>query len=355
MVLDHNGISELEWERYYNPDNSIFVSFRKLLSEVNAIIFLIVATNLFFILRFFYQHYILKPFAHSINMRKSFLPRFLENGWYSLYYIVFFTFGSYVYSKEPWSIFPTMNIWLGWPCQPFTTLFRTYYLLELAFYLHCTIALFFETRRKDFYQMLTHHVATFFLVGASYWYRYHRIGIAILWIHNISDIFLYSAKAINYVQKDTKNKTLFIMSETFFVLFAVSFFFTRLLFFPFTLVKTTLFEAYYVSVSFPLFYPTNVALLTLLFLHMFWFYLILRIVYSKFSQGSQFDDIRSDSEEEVDSGKKSKKGLDAEPTSRQSKQQQLQKVNKKSNNNVATTSNEAGTASPVSVSSKKKN
>eukprot|EP01133_Synstelium_polycarpum_P004124 gene4124-4816_t len=313
MVMDQNGISELEWERYYNPDNSIFLSFRKVVSELNAILFLVLATNLFFLIRFFYQHYILKPIAISYAIRKANVPRFLENGWYTLYYITFFCFGTYVYTKESWTLFPTMNIWLGWPTQSFSTLFRTYYLLELAFYLHCTIALSFETRRKDFYQMLTHHVATFFLVGASYWYRYQRVGLAILWIHNISDIFLYGAKALNYVQKETKDHTLYMITEMIFILFAVSFFMTRLMFLPLVLVRSTLFEAYFVSTSYPLFYPTNVALLTLLLLHIFWFYLVLRIVYAKMFKGNKVDDIRSDSDEEETNKKdKSKQHLEAE-------------------------------------------
>ncbi|KAN0008864.1 hypothetical protein ACTFIU_009530 [Dictyostelium citrinum] len=342
MALDENGVSEIEWERLYNPDNSIFLSGRKLMSEVNSIIFLVVCTNIFFVIRFFYQHYVLKPIALSFNMRKSYTARFLENGWYTLYYISFFLIGSYVYSQENWSIFPTMNIWLGWPTQPFSTLFRTYYLIELSFYVHCTIALFFETRRKDFNQMLTHHVATFFLVGCSYWYRYHRIGIAILWIHNIADIFLYSAKALNYISKEIKNKTLHIVCDGLFVMFAVSFFVTRLIFFPFTLIKSSLTEAYYVSVEFPLFYPTNVALLTLLILHMFWFFLIARIIYIKLFKSKDFDDIRSDSDEDEEV-KPTQKGLEAEPT----------RTNK--NNNNSNNNNNKLTQTKVSKVAQKKN
>ncbi|KYQ99747.1 ceramide synthase [Tieghemostelium lacteum] len=298
--VDSNGVGELELERYYVTDNSIFLSLRKLSSEIHAILFLIIATNIFFLVRFMFQYYVLKPFAQSIRMRKQNRARFLENGWYSIYYITFFSFGFYVYMQEPWSLIPTMNIWLGWPIQPFYTLFRVYYLLELSFYLHCIIALSFETRRKDFHQMFTHHIATFFLVGASYWYRYHRIGLAILLIHNTSDIFLYSAKALNYVEKETKSKKLQHVATALFVIFALSFLCTRLILFPFTLVRSTLIEAYFVSVNYPLFYPANVALLTLLLLHIFWFYLILRIIIRKFA-GHKIDDIRSDSEEEEES------------------------------------------------------
>lgn len=39
------------------------------------------------------------------------------------------------------SVWPTSNIWAGWPLQPFGPLFRGYYLLGLAFY---TQALFWD-------------------------------------------------------------------------------------------------------------------------------------------------------------------------------------------------------------------
>ncbi|GAM22453.1 hypothetical protein SAMD00019534_056280 [Acytostelium subglobosum LB1] len=334
MTVDANGISELELERYYNPDNSIFSSSRKVVAELNAILFLVLATNLFFLVRYLYQHFILKPIAISYKVRPSYMARFLENGWYSLYYISAFVYGCYLYSQENWTLFPTINLWLGWPIQPFNTLYRTYYLLELAFYLHCTIAIFMETKRKDFYQMLTHHFATFFLVGASYWYRYHRIGLVILWLHNAGDIFLYTAKAINYLQKESKNYVMYVTSELLFVLFVIVFFMMRLVFLPSVLVRTSLFEAFYVSTTYPQFYSTNVCLIVLLFLHMFWFYLILRIIYRKMINGS-VEDIRSDSEEDEPTEKSAKNNhLEAEQTSKHQgvRSKSKQQVQSKKNN-----------------------
>ncbi|GAM17481.1 hypothetical protein SAMD00019534_006560, partial [Acytostelium subglobosum LB1] len=306
MTMESYGISELELERYFNPDNHLYTSTRKLVSELNAFLFMLLATTCFFIVRYLYQRFVLKPIALSFSIRKSNVPRFLENGWYSLYYITFQLFGFYVFFKEEWTLFPTMNIWLGWPIQPFSTLFRTYYLLELSFYFHCTIALFFETRRKDFNQMITHHLATFFLVGASYWFRYQRIGLIILITHNLGDIFLYSAKALNYIQKEKMNPEVYsVTADTLFILFAITFFLTRLVFFPSVLIRTTMFEAFFVSTGFPLYYSTNVALVTLQCLHIFWFYLILRIIIAKLKKGTKIDDIRSDSDEEYEANEKS--------------------------------------------------
>ncbi|KYQ89067.1 hypothetical protein DLAC_10294 [Tieghemostelium lacteum] len=313
-LFDENGLSAIEYERAKVPDNSIFLSKRKFEQEISAMFFLAGAITMFFLIRYLYQNYILRPYAKSIGMRRSFILRFLENGWYSIYYVTFFTFGTFVYLKdESFSLFPTTNIWAGWPLQPFPNLYRTYYLLELAFYLHCTIALFYETKRKDFYQMLTHHISTSILVIMSYWVRYHRIGLAILWIHNIADIFLYTAKWLNYVQKENKSKLLYALCEACFTSFAVSFFFSRLVFFPYTLLRSTLYE---VPNGYPLQVESNVALFVLVCLHIFWFSLILKIIYIKLAKGEDIDDIRSDSEDEE--GNSTKKNAPKKVTDKKS-------------------------------------
>ena len=38
-------------------------------------------------------------------------------------------------------------------------------MIEMGYYTACLIIQFFEVRRKDFYQMFIHHVATVFLIG----------------------------------------------------------------------------------------------------------------------------------------------------------------------------------------------
>ncbi|EGC32325.1 hypothetical protein DICPUDRAFT_81810, partial [Dictyostelium purpureum] len=140
------------------------------------------------------------------------------------------------------------------------------------------------------------------------------------------DIWLYTAKAVNYLSKETKNKFFFYVAETSFVLFAVTFLLSRLIFFPFALIRSSLFEAFHISVDFPLFYPANIALLTLVGLHMFWFFLIIRIVYAKLFKSQDFDDIRSDSDEEDDCKEQIdaiiKKGLEVEHKNIRNRNQQ---------------------------------
>ena len=47
--------------------------------------------------------------------------------------------------------------------------------------------------------MLFHHIVTMVLLGWSYEMGYHRIGVLVLICHDISDVFLDSAKCFHYI------------------------------------------------------------------------------------------------------------------------------------------------------------
>ena len=52
--------------------------------------------------------------------------------------------------------------------HPFSIYFRMYYIFELAFYVQALVAIFLEERTDDFWILVTHHIATIFLVFGSY-------------------------------------------------------------------------------------------------------------------------------------------------------------------------------------------
>lgn len=51
-----------------------------------------------------------------------------------------------------------------------------------------------QTRRKDWLESLIHHIATVILLLYSYWVNFTRVGVMVLMIHDVSDIFLEAAK-----------------------------------------------------------------------------------------------------------------------------------------------------------------
>ena len=67
---------------------------------------------------------------------------------------------------------------------------KFYYLTECAFYLHQVLILNAEARRKDHWQMMTHHIITVVLMLSSYFYNYTRVGCLVMMLMDLCDIFL---------------------------------------------------------------------------------------------------------------------------------------------------------------------
>ena len=77
----------------------------------------------------------------------------------------------------------------------FTKEVKYFYLLELSFWCSTFIYLFIEKKKKDFYQMLAHHVSTVLLLILSLLDYRWKPGLVTLFLHDIGDIFLYFAKS----------------------------------------------------------------------------------------------------------------------------------------------------------------
>ena len=92
-----------------------------------------------------------------------------------------------------------------------------YYLAELSFYLSLLLTIFTDVKRKDFPEQVIHHFATILLLALSYVCGFTRVGTLVMWCHDISDIFLESAKLCVYSKKGPA-------ADILFVLFGISFF-----------------------------------------------------------------------------------------------------------------------------------
>ena len=113
----------------------------------------------------------------------------------------------------------------GYPQSAASLGYRRLYLVELGFWLSCCLFLAFETRRKDFIEMGIHHFSTVILVTFSYLLDFGRPGLLIMALHDIGDVFLYSAKSAQY-------KRFQGLADVLFVLFALTFYVTRLYVLP---------------------------------------------------------------------------------------------------------------------------
>lgn len=154
-----------------------------------------------------------------------------------------------------------------------------------------------ESKKSDTWQLFAHHVATVILIGYSYYLNVVHIGVLVLACHEINDIFLEAAKMARYAQAKEWVATFW------FVLFALSWFATRIYAFGFIVIRSTLYETYERALEVganirPHVSILNFLLIFLYLLHVYWSYLIMRIIIRALDPNGKLDDIREDDNED---------------------------------------------------------
>ncbi|CAK5275574.1 unnamed protein product [Mycena citricolor] len=206
--------------------------------------------------------------------------RFGEQGWSVAYYPVVWGYGLYVNYMLPTQLTDYRALWTGYPHIPMPGPVKAYYLLETAFYIHQVLVLNAEAPRKDHYQMMAHHFVTVFLMGASYYHHFTRVGCLIMALMDCCDIFLPLAKMSRYIETPKW------VSDMLFALFLVSWFVTRHVLFSGVIWSV------YMNVGALVNLPSYYALV----IQLGWFAMICRVAWRVVSTGEVADDSRSDEE-----------------------------------------------------------
>lgn len=127
--------------------------------------------------------------AKAIRQRRRMCMRFAEQAWIVIWGTVSLGLSLFVASREPyWG--SELALWTDWPYRQLTGLTKFYYLLQTAFWVQQVIVINVEDRRKDHWQMFTHHIVTILLLFGSYVSHFTPIGNVILILMDPCDILL---------------------------------------------------------------------------------------------------------------------------------------------------------------------
>lgn len=143
--------------------------------------------------------YGLSPLAAALGIKKKKAKvRFAEQAWMICYYTVSWSVGMYIiYNSDYW--LDLRALWRTWPDREMEGLAKWYYLVQFGFWLQQIVVVHIEERRKDHWQMFTHHIFTCSLIFTSYGYHQYRVGTLILCLMDFVDIILPTAKILKYL------------------------------------------------------------------------------------------------------------------------------------------------------------
>lgn len=152
--------------------------------------------------REFLMQRMIRPLAGWCGIRgKGKTARFMEQVYTAIYFGIFGPFGLYVmYRSDIW-YFNTTAMFEGFPHREHEPFFKAFYLLEASYWAQQAIVLMLqlEKPRKDFKELVGHHIITLALIGLSYRFHFTYLGIGVYITHDISDFFLATSKTLNYL------------------------------------------------------------------------------------------------------------------------------------------------------------
>ncbi|KAF2673009.1 longevity assurance proteins LAG1/LAC1 [Microthyrium microscopicum] len=149
--------------------------------------------------REFVMQRLLRPLAIRWTPRKQ--ARFMEQAYTALYFVILGPFGLYVMSKSNLWYFNTTAMYEGYPHLTNSGVLKGYYLFQASYWAQQMIVLLLmlEKPRKDFKELVAHHIITLSLILLSYVFHFTKMGLPVFITHDISDFFLATSIILNYM------------------------------------------------------------------------------------------------------------------------------------------------------------
>jgi acyl-CoA-dependent ceramide synthase len=143
--------------------------------------------------REFIMQKVLRPLARRSGLKsRAKQSRFMEQSYTAIYFAFTGPWGLYVMSRTPVWYFNTRGMYEGFPHRTLAAEFKFYYLFQAGYWAQQAIVLMLgmEKPRKDFKELVGHHIVSLFLIGLSYRFHFTYMGLGVFITHDISDFFL---------------------------------------------------------------------------------------------------------------------------------------------------------------------
>ncbi|KAJ5570431.1 uncharacterized protein N7459_009861 [Penicillium hispanicum] len=155
--------------------------------------------------REFIMQELLRPLARVSGIRShGKQSRFMEQVYTGIYMGISGPAGLWVMRQTPVWYFNTQGMYESFPHRSHEAEFKFYYLFQAAYWAQQALVMLLgqEKPRKDYRELVAHHIVTLALIGLSYRFHFTYMGIAVYITHDISDFFLALSKSFHYIDSD---------------------------------------------------------------------------------------------------------------------------------------------------------
>ncbi|KAH7968203.1 hypothetical protein HPB52_006880 [Rhipicephalus sanguineus] len=147
------------------------------------------------------QEYLLDKLNRKMHLSKMKHSKFNESGQLLIFCLASFLWGAEIIRKEGY--LPSINkLWEGYPHNEMSFMFKFYFIIQLAYWLHCYPELYFQKTKKD---EMSARITTatlpliFFLV--SYILNFSRIALCLSVMHYLVETVFHASRLLLFAER----------------------------------------------------------------------------------------------------------------------------------------------------------
>ncbi|XP_067009033.1 translocating chain-associated membrane protein 1 [Anabrus simplex] len=165
------------------------------------------------------QEYVLDKISRKLHLSKSKHSKFNESGQLLVFYVMSVLWGGDVIFRENY-LLNISSLWEDYPHNEMVFMFKFFYIIQLAYWLHCYPELYFQkTKREEMPARIRYATLGLVYVAAAYLLNFSRVGICLLVLHYASEALFHAARLIYFVDKaENGSKAGYFLANIVFVL-----------------------------------------------------------------------------------------------------------------------------------------
>uniref|UniRef100_A0A0K8R590 TLC domain-containing protein n=1 Tax=Ixodes ricinus TaxID=34613 RepID=A0A0K8R590_IXORI len=148
------------------------------------------------------QEYLLDKLNRKMHLSKMKHSKFNESGQLLIFYLVSFLWGADIIRKE--GFLPSISkVWEGYPHTEMSFMFKFYFIVQLAYWLHCYPELYFQKTKKDEMSgRITHATLHLIFFSVSYILNFTRIALCLSVMHYLVETVFHAARLLLFAERN---------------------------------------------------------------------------------------------------------------------------------------------------------
>lgn len=163
------------------------------------------------------QEYLLDRVNRKLHLSKIKHTKFNESGQLLSFYIVSLLWAGDIIMRE--NLFSIRQLWEGYPHSQMTFMFKFFYIVQIAYWLHIFPELYFQkVKKEDMPARIQYAILYLLFIGGAYLFSYTRVALCLLVLQYFTEAVFHTSRLLSYAEKTDVARPFYRIHDILFVL-----------------------------------------------------------------------------------------------------------------------------------------